>query len=130
MEIQDFYTENVINNMTFILLLATMLVDVITGNIVALKQRKWNSRRGVNGSLRHLAIFAIVFILTPMISITIGNDAISNGIVYYVIAQYTVSIIENMSAFGFDFSSVLGNYFEFLKVDKEEKQNRKNKKED
>lgn len=116
MEIQNYYIDHVINNMIFILLLASMLVDIITGNIVALKQRKWNSRTGINGSLRHFAIFAIVFILSPIISITIGNEVISNGIVFYIIGQYTISIVENMSAFGFEFSEVFSKYFDYLKA--------------
>ena len=122
-EIQAYYLNNVFNDMVFILYIVTLFVDILTGNIVAMVQRKWNSSTGINGSLRHLALGSVMFILLPMITFTTNINGIANGVLLYVIAQYTISILENLSALGLDIYEPFAKYFEFLNPDEnEEKQ--------
>lgn len=128
-ELQVFYFENVLNDSLFLLYLATVTVDIITGNIVALYLRKWNSRTGLNGTLRHIGLFIVVIFLLPMISFTTQIPVIANGVLAYVIAQYTISILENISVLGFDLTDSFGKYFEYLNKDSlEDKQTNKEKK--
>ena len=68
--LQTYYIKNVLNDQFIMLFMATLLVDVLTGNIVALYQRKWNSKTGLNGTLKHLSIITLVFLLLPIISYT------------------------------------------------------------
>lgn len=126
-EIQNFYLHSFFNSTLFILYMITLFVDVFTGNIVALYQRKWNSRTGINGTLRHIALFCVVALLLPIISYSTNIPTIANGILLYVITQYTVSILENISALGFDFDDSFNNYFEFLGSDKDKNNKQKNK---
>ena len=122
-EVQAYYINNVFNDMVFILYIATLFVDILTGNIVAMIQRKWNSSTGINGSLRHLALGSVMLILLPMITYTTNISGIANGVMVYVIAQYTISILENLSALGLDIYEPFAKYFEFLNPDEnEEKQ--------
>ena len=122
-ELQAYYINNVFNDMVFILYIATLFVDILTGNIVAMVQRKWNSSTGINGSLRHLALGSVMLILLPMITYTTNISGIANGVMVYVIAQYTISILENLSALGLDIYEPFAKYFEFLNPDEnEEKQ--------
>ena len=116
-EVQAYYINNVFNDMVFILYIATLFVDILTGNIVAMIQRKWNSSTGINGSLRHLALGSVMLILLPMITYTTNISGIANGVMVYVIAQYTISIWENLSALGLDIAEPFAKYFEFLNPD-------------
>ena len=125
--LQAYYVDTVFHDKLFILYLATLGVDLLTGNIVAMVQRKWNSSTGINGSLRHLALGSVMFILLPMITFTTNISGIANGVLFYVIAQYTISILENLSALGLDIAEPFAKYFEFLNPDeKEHKQESKN----
>ena len=122
-DIQTYYVDIVFHDTLFILYIATLGVDILTGNIVAMYQRKWNSSTGINGSLRHLALGSVMFILLPMITFTTNISGFANGVLLYVIAQYTISILENLSALGLDIYEPFAKYFEFLNPDEnEEKQ--------
>lgn len=116
-DLQLFYFESVLNNSLFLLYLVTVAVDIITGNIVALYLRKWNSKTGLNGTLRHIGLFIVVVFLLPIISFTTNIPIIANAVLGYVIAQYTISILENISVLGFDLTDSFGQYFEYLKKD-------------
>lgn len=120
-ELQAYYVETVFNDMVFILYIATLGVDIVTGNIVAMAQRKWNSSTGINGTLRHLALGSVMFILLPMITFTTNISGIANGVMLYVITQYTISILENLSALGLDIAEPFAKYFEFLNPNDDEK---------
>ena len=119
-QLQAYYVETVFNDMVFILYIATLGVDIVTGNIVAMAQRKWNSSTGINGTLRHLALASVMFILLPMITFTTNISGIANGVMLYVIAQYTISILENLSALGLDIDEPFAKYFEFLNPEEKE----------
>ena len=120
-EVQAYYVETVFNDMVFILYITTLAVDIVTGNIVAMYQRKWNSGTGINGSLRHLALASVMILLLPMITFTTNIPGISKSIVLYVIGQYTISILENLSALGLDITEPFAKYFEFLNPDDDDK---------
>lgn len=120
-QLQAYYVETVFNDTVFILYIATLAVDIITGNFVALSQRKWNSSTGINGTLRHLALSSVMIILLPMITYTTNISGIANGVMLYVIAQYTISILENLSAMGMDIAEPFGKYFEFLNPEEKDK---------
>lgn len=125
-KIQEFYVTEVFHDVIFILYLTSLLVDILTGNAVAMYQGKWNSKTGINGTIRHLALFLVMSILLPMITFATNISGIANGIMLYVIAQYTISILENLSAMGLDIHVAFAQYFEFLDPDnKEDKQNKK-----
>lgn len=127
-QLQAYYVETVFNDVVFILYIVTVGVDILTGNIVAMYQRKWNSATGINGTLRHLALASVMIILLPMITYTTNISAIANGVMSYVIAQYTISILENLSALGVNIDEPFAKYFEYLKTDEAENK-QENKKE-
>ena len=123
LQIQNFYLTEVFHDVIFLLYLTSLLIDMLTGNAVAIYQRKWNSKTGINGTIRHLALFLVMGILLPMITFATKMNVIANGVMVYVIAQYTISILENLSAMGLDIAEPFAKYFEFLNPkEKEEKQ--------
>ena len=111
----EYYINVVFNDTIFILYLTSLIVDIITGNLLAIKQRHWNSKTGINGSLRHLSLLSVMGILLPIITYTLGVGYISNGVMFYVIAQYTISILENLNGMGVDIADGFSQYFEYLK---------------
>lgn len=113
-ELTDYYMDQVLNDTVFILYLTTLIVDLITGNAVAIYERKWNSKTGINGTVRHLSLFVVIILLLPMITYVTDIPVISNGVMLYVIAQYTISILENLSSMGLDIHKGFGKYFEYL----------------
>lgn len=126
-QLQAYYINTVFNDTLFILYIATLGIDILTGNIVAMYQRKWNSSTGINGSLRHLALGSVMFILLPMITFTTNISGIANSVLLYVISQYTISVLENLSALGMDIAVPFAKYFEFLNPDDNEKKQLKKK---
>ena len=123
LQIQNFYLTEVFNDVIFLLYLTSVLIDMLTGNVVAIYQRKWNSKTGINGTIRHLALFLVMGVLLPMITFATNINGIANGVMLYVIAQYTISILENLSAMGINIAEPFAKYFEFLNPkEKEEKQ--------
>ena len=114
MELTNYYLENVLNDTIFMLYITTLIVDILTGNAVAIYERKWNSKTGINGTIRHLSLFVVMVLLLPMITYVTGVPVITNGIMLYVIAQYTVSILENLSSMGVNIHDAFSKYFEYL----------------
>ena len=120
LQLQEYYIEQVFNDTIFLLYLVSLIVDVITGNVVAIVQRKWNSKTGINGTLRHFSLFTVVGLLLPTISYATNISSIANGVLLYVILQYTISILENLSALGLDVHEGFAQYFEFLNPERKE----------
>ena len=58
--------------------------------------------------------------LLPMITFATNISSIANGVMLYVITQYTISILENLSSLGMDISVGFSQYFEFLDPQKKE----------
>lgn len=116
----EYYMEIVFNDTVFLLYVTSLIVDIITGNILALKTRHWNSKTGINGTLRHLALLSVTSLLLPIISYTMGVGYVANGIMFYIISQYTISILENLSGMGLDLHEGFAKYFEYLNPDKQD----------
>ena len=113
-QLTDYYMEHVSNDTFLMLYLTTLIVDLLTGNAVAIYERKWNSKTGINGTVRHLSLFVVMVLLLPMITYVTDIPVISNGVMLYVITQYTISILENLSSMGVDIHKGFGKYFEYL----------------
>jgi len=125
-QIQNFYVTEVLNDTIFILYITSVIVDILTGNAVALYKRKWTSSIGINGTIRHLALFSVMGLLLPIITFATNIPTIANGVMLYVIAQYTISILENLTGMGVNIDKGFTKYFEFLSpTDREAKQQNK-----
>lgn len=115
--LKTFYLDTVLNSTIIYLFLTSVFVDIITGNLAALYTSQWNSKTGLNGTFRHLSIITIVLLLLPMICYIMDTPIISNGVITYIIGQYTISIIENAKILGFNLKDSFGQYFKYLNDD-------------
>ena len=126
-QLQTYIMEQILIEPIFILYSVTLVIDILTGNGLALYQRKWNSKTGINGTIRHVTLFAVITLLLPTISYVSGISHIGNGVMIYVVTQYTISILENLNGMGINLNESFTKYFEFLspenKTDKQDKKN-------
>ena len=104
----------------FWLYLASLLVDIITGNIRAWTTKDIDSSVGVMGSLKHFGLFSFVVLFLPTLSIYMGDNTIAQGLILYFIYQYIISIIENIGLLGFNIPDKLADRFRRLGNNDEE----------
>lgn len=84
----------------FINLCIFVLVDYITGVMSAYKNKKLNSKIGIIGIMKKFCYFLAVIIGTSLDHV-LGTDNISrNLIIYMLIANDGISILENLGKFG------------------------------
>ena len=90
---------NLLDSNYIFVFLTVIIVDIFTGILKGLYNKKLNSRIGLKGLIKHCCIILIVFtisIILPLMGYTTGARAI---IVFYII-QYCLSIIENVGCMG------------------------------
>ena len=112
---------DMIDSLSFLLYMALLLTDIITGNIKAWVTADVDSSVGVAGSLKHLALLGMAIILLPTLSAYMETNVLSIAIVNYYSYQYTISIIENLGALGWGIPPQVANKLRRLKeVDKDD----------
>ena len=90
---------NLLDSDYIFVFLSVIIIDIFTGILKGLYNKKLNSRIGLKGLIKHCCIILIVFtisIILPLMGYTTGARAI---IVFYII-QYCLSIIENIGCVG------------------------------
>ena len=90
---------NLLNSDYIFVFLTVIIIDIITGILKGLYNKKLNSKIGLKGLIKHCCIILIVFtisIILPLMGYKTGARAI---IVFYII-QYCLSIIENVGCLG------------------------------
>ena len=105
----------------FILYIATVIVDIVLGNIKAWTNDNVNSKIGVQGTLKHVGVFTFVIVLLPPLTYYLNTNAVSITVLGYLVYQYIISIIENLGSMGFKMPDVFEKSFTQLNKDKEEK---------
>ena len=108
----------------FILYLASAIVDVVLGNIRAWSMNDVDSHVGVRGTMKHLGVFTFVVLLLPPLAYYLGNNAVSLGILTYLVYQYLISIVENLGQLGFDVPTVFKEKLRRLDEDNNEEENK------
>lgn len=98
--------ESAFKDPLFVLYTASVIVDIVLGNIKAWTINDVASDVGVKGTLKHLGVFTFVVLLLPPLTYYLGNNAVSLGVLSYLVYQYLVSIIENLGQLGFDVPTV------------------------
>lgn len=98
-----------------ICLLIAMLLDYITGIIKAFKNKKLNSEIGRHGIAKKVYFLCLVALAVIIDNIMGSTGVIRNAIIYYIIANEGLSIIENSAEFGFIVPDVIKNALEQLK---------------
>lgn len=106
-----------------IVLLVTMLIDYLTGICKAIYLKKLNSSIGLKGIIKKFGYLLIV-ILAALADKVLNNGtlAIRTIVIYFFIANESLSILENWALMGLPLPKKLYEVFEKLKdSDKESK---------
>ena len=98
--------ESAFKDPLFILYTASVIVDIVLGNVKAWTTNDVASDIGVKGTLKHLGVFSFVVLLLPPLSYYLGNNVVSLGVLSYLVYQYLISIVENLGQLGFDVPTV------------------------
>ena len=91
-----------------------MWVDIITGYIKAFKTKKFDSRVGTWGLLRHVLVLATILII-GMYSRALGVRPVGIAWCSFFIFNYIGSFIENWEAIGIGFPDFLRPYINQMK---------------
>lgn len=86
-----------------------VMADLLTGIVKSFSPRaktKADSTIGFYGLAKHVLIIALVLTIYPVLDV-LEFDAISNSVVLFYIAEYAISILENLEVMGFPIPNFL-----------------------
>lgn len=108
----------------FISLLIVISIDYITGVLKAIYQKNLNSSVGIKGILKKIGYILIVILATVVDRIINENSmAIRTLVIYFIISNEGISILENWGAIGLPLPQKLKQVLEKLRDKSEENVN-------
>lgn len=105
--IATFYGDIVNRNPIILLYFASVITDIILGNIRAWITHDVDSDVATKGTLKHIGIASFVVLFLPILSLYLDSSFVSVSVVSYITYQYTLSIIENLGMMGFKMPDIL-----------------------
>lgn len=87
-----------------------MVVDILSGYAKAFKLKKFDSKIGTNGLIRHFMVITVM-VLIGTYSRTLGYQRFSVSACVFFIVNYSFSVIENWEALGLPFPPSLKPFF-------------------
>ena len=97
-------------------LVALIVLDIITGILVAVSNGKLDSKIGLKGMIKHTTIIILV-VLMGVVSRLINVQWISQSFCMFYILQYVFSLLESLNAMGIPFPDWLTNMFNRMSKD-------------
>lgn len=110
---------SMVNNYLIEIFLWAVVADLATGitkSFTKHSKEKADSSRGLRGLAKHILIIALVITIYPILDV-LQFDTISNAVVLFYIAEYAISILENLEVMGFPIPSFLKARFEKMAED-------------
>lgn len=108
-----------VNNPFIEVFLWAVMFDLLTGIVKSFSHRaktKADSSVGLYGLAKHLLIMLLVITIYPILDV-LGFDSISNAVVLFYIAEYAISILENLEVMGFPIPDFLKIRFKKMAED-------------
>jgi len=105
---------SMVNNYVIEVFLWAVMADLLTGIVKSFTRRsetKADSSTGLRGLAKHMLIILLVITIYPILDV-LQFDAISNAVVLFYIAEYAISILENLEIMGFPIPEFLKKRFE------------------
>lgn len=91
-----------------------IVLDILTGMIKAWVNKTLNSTIGRRGLVEHLAVLVLGVTVYPYLNF-IGFEEVATAFIFFFIATYGLSLIENLSAIGVPFPKGLKKRLEKIK---------------
>lgn len=95
-------------------LLIVIIIDYITGLLTAIYNKNLNSKVGLKGIIKKFCYLLIVCLSVIIDNITNMGGAIRTLVIYFFVANESLSIIENMGKIGVPIPEKLKNIIEQL----------------
>ena len=89
----------VVQNLYVQLFLLAVFFDILSGYYKAFRCKNIESRKGLDGLVKHLLIAAMVVTIYPYLRL-LGLERFGTAVVWAYIVMYATSIIENLQAVG------------------------------
>lgn len=108
-----------VNNPFIEVFLWAVMADLLTGIVKSFSHKaknKADSSVGISGLAKHLLIMLLVITIYPILDV-LGFDSISNAVVLFYIAEYAISILENLEVMGFPIPDFLKIRFKKMAED-------------
>lgn len=102
-------------DVALISLLIVMGLDYFTGILKAIKKKKLNSKTGIYGIIKKLGILCLVALAVVIDHLTGESGFIRTMVLYYLVANEGLSIIENLGEMDILIPEVLKERLEQLK---------------
>lgn len=110
-----------------IALIIFVVIDYITGVLVAVERHRLSSEVGFKGIAKKIAIFCIVALATVIDAHVIKDGSVIRmSVIFFYLSNEGISILENVSMLGLPVPRKLKSVLEQLKEDEEEKENEDN----
>ena len=97
-----------------------MVLDIVTGYVKAFKTKRFDSKIGTMGLIRHFVVF-VVIMLVAMYSRALGVRTFGIGWTMLFIINYLGSVLENWESIGWAFPEFLKPYINQIKKDNAKK---------
>lgn len=82
------------------ILVTFIIIDYLTGLSKAWINKELNSQKGLRGIVKKLALISLVVVAEKIDFLIGGNDFVRNAIIYSLISNETISILENAGKMG------------------------------
>lgn len=91
--------EKLIDNPVFFAFFLIILIDILTGFLKSLVNKKTESGKGIGGLIKHSTLLLIVCMLYPFCDIY-GASGMADTLLIFYILFYAISIVENLGEMG------------------------------
>lgn len=108
--------EKLIDNPVFFAFFLIVLIDILTGFLKSLVNKKTASDKGIGGLIKHSTLLLVVCMLYPFCDIY-GAGGMADTLLIFYILFYGISIIENLGQMGIPIPEWLKKYIYKLSDD-------------
>lgn len=102
------------SNLLIQIVILGAIIDILLGMLTGLKCRELNSTKGLQGVFRHMGVITTILIVYPYMSL-LHLNSYANWFVGFYIANYAISILENLTKLGAPVPSFLVKYLAKVK---------------
>lgn len=101
--------EKLIDNPVFFAFFLIVLIDILTGFLKSLVNKKTTSSKGIGGLIKHSTLLLVVCMLYPFCDIY-GASGMADTLLIFYILFYAISIVENLGEMGIPIPEWLKKY--------------------
>lgn len=103
-------------NVSFLIMISLIIIDILSGTVKAFKRKEWNSTFSKFGILDHLLIITIIFVVDLITNLSNLDYAFTFAETFkiFFIGSYIGSIVENLGEMGIQLPKSITKYFDRL----------------